>query len=115
MAQIFMHTDGDIAAVLRTMFLSKELAAAAGQKFKDPMRFVVSSVRFAYDGRSISNLRPVVSWLNGLGERSYGHQAPDGYSLTEVNWASAGQLSPRPGQLAAGMEYLSSVITGFCL
>jgi uncharacterized protein (DUF1800 family) len=95
MAQTFMHSDGDISAVLRTLFLSKEFAAAAGQKFKDPMRFVVSSVRFAYDGRPISNTHPIVNWLNSLGEASYGHQTPDGYSLTEVNWASSGQMSRR--------------------
>jgi uncharacterized protein (DUF1800 family) len=95
MAQTFLHTDGDIAAVLRTLFLSREFTTASALKFKDPMRFVVSSVRFAYDGRSISNTHPIVNWLNGLGEASYGHQTPDGYSLTEVNWASSGQLSRR--------------------
>ncbi len=95
MAQTFMHTDGDIAAVLRTLFLSKEFAAAAGEKFKDPMRFVVSSVRFAYDGRPISNTRPIINWLRSLGEASYGRQTPDGYPLTEVDWASSGQLSRR--------------------
>ena len=40
MAQTFMRTDGDIAAVLRTMFLAREFDAALGGKFKDPMRFV---------------------------------------------------------------------------
>jgi uncharacterized protein (DUF1800 family) len=95
MAQTFLHTDGDIAAVLRTMFLSHEVTAARDGKFKDPMRFVMSALRFAYDGRPISNTRPVVNWLNGLGERSYGRQTPDGYPLTEVNWASSGQMSRR--------------------
>jgi len=95
MAQTFLHTDGDIAAVLRTMFLAKEFQAALGGKFKDPMRFVVSSVRFAYDGRTINNTRPIINWLNGLGEGSYNHQTPDGYPLTEVNWASSGQMSRR--------------------
>ena len=95
MSQTFMHTDGDIAAVLRSMFLSHEFNAALGGKFKDPMRFVVSAVRFAYDGRPISNTRPMVNWLNGLGEGTYGHQTPDGYSLTEINWASSGQMSRR--------------------
>jgi uncharacterized protein (DUF1800 family) len=93
MAQTFMRTDGDIAAVLRTMFLSPEFDAALGGKFKDPMRFVVSAVRFAYDGRPISNTRPMLNWLNGLGEAPYGHQTPDGYPLTELNWASSGQMS----------------------
>lgn len=95
MSQTFMHSDGDIAAVLRTLFLSREFNAALGGKFKDPMRFVVSAVRFAYDGRPISNTRPMVNWLNGLGEGTYGHQTPDGYSLTEINWASSGQMSRR--------------------
>jgi uncharacterized protein (DUF1800 family) len=95
MAQTFMHTDGNIAAVLRTLFLSHEVDGALGGKFKDPMRFVVSAVRFAYDGRPISNTRPMLNWLNGLGETPYGHQTPDGYSLVETNWASSGQMSRR--------------------
>ena len=95
MAQTFMHTDGDIAAVLRTMLLSHEIDAAIGGKFKDPMRFVVSAVRFAYDGRAISNTRPMLNWLNGLGAAPYGRQTPDGYPLTELNWASSGQMSRR--------------------
>ncbi len=95
MSQTFLRTDGDIAAVLRTMFLSTEFNTALGAKFKDPVRFVVSAVRFAYDGRPITNTRPMVNWLNGLGEGTYGHQTPDGYSLTEINWASSGQMSRR--------------------
>jgi uncharacterized protein (DUF1800 family) len=95
MAQTFMRTDGDIAAVLRTMFLAREFNAALGEKFKDPMRFVISAVRFAYDGRPISNTRPLLNWLNGLGEAPFGRQTPDGYPLTELNWASSGQMSRR--------------------
>lgn len=95
MTQTFMQTDGDISAVLRTMFLSREFDSGAGGKFKDPERFVVSAVRFAYDGRPISNTRPLFRWLNDLGEAPYGHQTPDGYSLTEAGWASSGQMSRR--------------------
>jgi uncharacterized protein (DUF1800 family) len=95
MAQTFMHTDGDISAVLRTLFLARELSASLGGKFKDPMRFVVSSVRFAYDDRPISNTRPLVNWLNGLGEVPFGRPTPDGYPLTELSWASSGQMSRR--------------------
>jgi uncharacterized protein (DUF1800 family) len=95
MAQTFMRTDGDIAQVLREMFLAPELDAALGGKFKDPMRFVISSVRFAYDGRTISNTRPMLNWLNGLGEAPFGRATPDGYPLTELAWASSGQMSRR--------------------
>jgi len=95
MAQTFMHTDGDIAAVLRTMFLAREFSASLGSKFKDPMRFVISSVRFAYDGRPINNTHPMLNWLNGLGEAPFGRPTPDGYPLTELSWASSGQMSRR--------------------
>jgi uncharacterized protein (DUF1800 family) len=95
MAQVFMRTDGDLRAVLRTMFLSREFNAALGGKFKDPVRFVVSAVRFAYDDRPIANTRPMLNWLNSMGEAPYGRQTPDGYPLTELNWASSGQMSRR--------------------
>ena len=95
MAQTFLHTDGDIAAVLNTLFLAHEFNAALGGKFKDPMRFVVSAVRFAYDDRAITNARPMVNWLNGLGEAPFGRPTPDGYPLTESSWASSGQMSRR--------------------
>src|SRR5258708_3259369 len=95
MAQTFMHTDGDISAVLHELFMSREFAAALGGKFKDPTRFVVSAIPFAYDGRAISNTRPVLNWLNGLGEAPYGRQTPDGYPLTELGWASSAQITPR--------------------
>ena len=95
MAQAFMRTDGDIRAVLHTMFLSREFNASLGGKFKDPMRFVVSAVRFAYDDRPISNAQPMINWLNSLGEGPYRRQTPDGYPLTEINWASSGQMSRR--------------------
>jgi uncharacterized protein (DUF1800 family) len=95
MARTFSRTDGNIAAVLREMFLSPELNAALGGKLKDPMRFVISAVRFAYDGRTITNTRPLLNWLNGLGEAPFGRTTPDGYPLTESSWASSGQMSRR--------------------
>ena len=53
------------------MFASPEFAASLGAKFKDPMHFVVSAVRLAYDARPIINTHPVVNWLNALGEPLY--------------------------------------------
>ena len=95
MTQTFMHTDGDIAAVLRTMFSAHEFTATLGGKFKDPMRFVLSAVRFAYDGRTLDDAQPMVNWLSGLGEAPFGRPTPDGYPLTEASWASSGQMSRR--------------------
>src|SRR3989442_11960047 len=97
MAGTFQRTGGDIAAVLRTMFLSAEIMGAPADtgKFKDPIQFVVSSLRLAYDGKVISNYLPVVGWLNQLGEPLYGRVTPDGYGLVETAWASSGQLVKR--------------------
>jgi len=95
MAHTFQRSDGDIAAVLRTMFESREFTASLGKKFKDPMHYVVSSVRLAYDGKPVANIRPVVNWLNSQNEALFGHQTPDGYPLTESAWASSGQMSRR--------------------
>jgi uncharacterized protein (DUF1800 family) len=95
MAQTFQQTDGDIAAVLRTLFTSRELGEQAGRKFKDPMQYVVSALRMAYDTRPIENMHPVMGWLSALGEPQFGHQTPDGYSLQDTAWSSSGQMSRR--------------------
>ncbi|HUN27276.1 MAG TPA: DUF1800 domain-containing protein [Steroidobacteraceae bacterium] len=95
MARTFEETDGDIAAVLRTLFLSRELDTALGGKLKDPMRYVISAVRLAYDDRPISNARPLIGWLRALGEAPFDRQTPDGYPLTESSWSSPGQMSRR--------------------
>ena len=95
MAKSFRRSHGDIAEVLRTMFTSRELDAALGEKFKDPMQYVVSSVRFAYDGKPITNTHPIVNWLNGQTEALFGRATPDGFPLVGSAWASSGQMARR--------------------
>lgn len=95
MSQTFQRTDGDIADTLKTLLTSPEFAQGAGKKFKDPMRYVVSAVRLAYDDKTILNAGPILSWLNRMGEPLYGRSTPDGYALTEAAWASPGQMALR--------------------
>jgi uncharacterized protein (DUF1800 family) len=95
MAATFTRTDGDIAAVLRTMIDSPEFSKSLGTKFKDPIHFVLSAVRLAYDDRPILNTGPVIGWLNRLGEANYSHQTPDGFPLSEAAWSSSGQMNAR--------------------
>ena len=64
MAKTFQRTHGDIAAVLDTLFRSKEFDASLGAKFKDPMHYVIGNLRLAYDGKPIVNTHPVINWLN---------------------------------------------------
>lgn len=95
MADTFGRTDGDIAATLQTMFESPEFSASLGHKFRDPVHYVIAGVRLAYDARVVSNVNPMLGWMNRMGEPLYGHETPDGYPLTQDAWASAGQMSTR--------------------
>ncbi len=95
MSATFRRSDGDIAAVLTTMFESPEFAASLGRKFRDPVHYAVASVRLAYGGRVVSNVDPMIGWINRMGETLYAHETPDGYPLTQDAWASAGQMTTR--------------------
>jgi uncharacterized protein (DUF1800 family) len=95
MAQVFQSSDGDIAATLRVMLRSPEFGASLGGKFKDPVHYVVSAVRLAYDDKPILNAAPIINWLNRMGEGLYNRETPDGYPLTQASWASPGQMTTR--------------------
>lgn len=95
MSRVFSASDGDIALTLQAMFDAPEFAASLSRKFKDPMHYVVSAVRLAYDGRTILNCAPMLGWLNRLGQGLYNRQTPDGYPLDEAAWSSSGQMGTR--------------------
>ena len=58
MAATWRRTDGDIAAVLRTLFASAGIHRLVGQKFKDPIHYAVSAVRATYGNQVIVNAQP---------------------------------------------------------
>ena len=97
MAQTFKATDGDIAAVLSTMVHAPEFAASLkpGMKFKDPVQYVLSAVRLAYDDRVILNTVAIQNWLNRLSEGLFNHDTPDGYSMISASWNGPGQMMLR--------------------
>jgi uncharacterized protein (DUF1800 family) len=97
MAQTFKSTDGDIAAVLATMVHAPEFTASLrpGVKFKDPVHYVFSAVRLAYDEKAILNTLPIQNWLNRLGEGLFNHETPDGYAMTSASWNGPGQMTLR--------------------
>lgn len=97
MAQTFQKTDGDIAAVMSTLVHAPEFAASlkGGAKFKDPVLYVMSAVRLAYDGKVILNTLPVQGWLNRLSEGLFNHETPDGYSMLSTAWNGPGQMMLR--------------------
>jgi uncharacterized protein (DUF1800 family) len=97
MAQTFKATDGDIAAVLSTMVHAPEFMASLkpGTKFNDPLQYVLSAVRLAYDDKVIVNTLPIQNWLNRLAEGLFNHDTPDGYSMTSASWNGPGQMMIR--------------------
>src|SRR5499427_1015661 len=107
MAQAFRATDGDIVTVLLVTFKSPEFTNA--RKFKDPMQFVLSAVRLAYDSKVIQNPAPILGWLNRMAQGLYNHPTPDGYPMTAAAWNGPGQMAVRfeiarqIGANAAGM------------
>jgi uncharacterized protein (DUF1800 family) len=97
MAQTFKATDGDIAAVLSTMVHAPEFTASLkpGSRFKDPVQYVFSAVRLAYDDKVVLNTVPIQGWLNRLSEGLFNHDTPDGYSMTSASWNGPGQMMLR--------------------
>src|SRR5436190_9700539 len=88
MAETFLRTDGDLRAVLQTLFSSTEfLSGAAWQaKIKSPLEMVVSAVR-AVDG-DLTDTFVLAQRIADLGEPLYGKVEPTGYPNTSEGWTN---------------------------
>jgi uncharacterized protein (DUF1800 family) len=95
MAQTFTKTDGDLRAVLQTMFTSPEFLSegAWDAKVKSPFEMVVSAVR-AMGGEAIDAFT-LVQKVADLGEPLYNKLEPTGYAETGEGWLSMSNLLGR--------------------
>jgi uncharacterized protein (DUF1800 family) len=95
MAATFLKKDGDIAAVLTTMFKSKEFWSPGvyRAKVKTPLEFMTSALR-ASDA-TVTNPLPLVQAMDRLGMPIYGMQTPNGYAWTAEDWVSSNALISR--------------------
>lgn len=86
LAKKFKETDGDIKAVLNTLFTSSEFSNPKyyNAKLKTPYQYVVSTLR-ATD-TDVQNFRNLAGLLRQMGMPLYGCQTPDGYKNTEKAW-----------------------------
>jgi len=110
MAETFLKKDGDIRAVLLTMFHSPEFWApdAYRAKVKTPLEFVASAVRAS--GAEVSNPLPLAQTLNRMGMPLFGMQPPTGYSMKADAWVnSAALLSRLNFALALGAGRLKGI------
>jgi uncharacterized protein (DUF1800 family) len=95
MASTFTKTDGDIRAVLQTMFRSTEfLSEGAWQsKIKTPLETAVSAVR-ALDGDVVDPFA-LEQRIAEMGQPLYGKVEPTGYPLTGESWMSTATVLAR--------------------
>jgi uncharacterized protein (DUF1800 family) len=95
MSKTFLKTDGDIRAVLQTMFRSPEFWApeAYRARVKTPFEFVVSSLRATQ--AEIIDPQPLLAMLNKMGMPLYGMQPPTGYSTKADAWVNSAALLDR--------------------
>ncbi|HKD60355.1 MAG TPA: DUF1800 domain-containing protein [Terracidiphilus sp.] len=95
MAKTFLSSDGDISAVLTTLFHSSEFwdTNVYRAKVKTPIEFVVSAARAS--NASIENLQPLANATREMGMPLYGCVTPNGYSWKADTWVSTNALVNR--------------------
>jgi len=104
MAAAFTKTDGDLRAVLQTMFSSREFFSTGSwqAKLKSPLEMVVSAVR-ALDADA-ADAFALAQRIADLGQPLYGKAEPTGYSNTGEGWANTAGLLARINFASALVE-----------
>jgi uncharacterized protein (DUF1800 family) len=105
MAQTFLRTDGDMRAVLETMFKSPEFFSEGAweAKVKSPLEMAVGTVRAM--GGEVTDAWTLVQRVAEMGEPLYSKLEPTGYPDTGESWLSTVGLFARvnfPAALASG-------------
>jgi uncharacterized protein (DUF1800 family) len=105
LAQVFLHTGGDLREVTRALFLSPEFAdpRCRRAKVKTPIEFVASALR-ATDA-DVGPSRAVLQALRGFGQVPYLSSPPTGYPNRDEAWTNSGAMLSRMNfalALAAG-------------
>jgi uncharacterized protein (DUF1800 family) len=95
MARTFTKTDGDLRAVLETMFTSREFFSKGAwqSKIKSPLEMVVSAVR-ALDADALDTFM-LEQNVTDMGEPLYLKEAPTGYNDGADTWLSTANVMAR--------------------
>ncbi len=105
LAEAFIRTEGDIRQVLRALFASPDFFEAAyrGNRFKSPLRQVVSAVRAA--GGGARDTTALAGVLARLGQPFFAAEGPEGYPVSAKAWLLPEAVLARvvfAGDLSAG-------------
>jgi len=95
MTETFTSTDGDLRAVLQTMFGSPEFLSEGAwrAKLKSPLEVVISAVR-ALDA-DVTDTSALAQQIASLGQPLYGKVEPTGYPNTGEAWANTAGILGR--------------------
>lgn len=105
-ARRYTETDGDIPAMLRTLFLSDEFRTSEGEKFKRPAEFVGSLIRRLHLEFSGDFIEPLFRRLSALGQVPFLAVPPTGYADEQDAWLSTSSLLER-WNLGSALAYRS--------
>ncbi len=121
-AQTYTDTDGDIKAMLRTIFSSPEFAAAHDAKFTRPMEFTCMAVRAVapdpdkyYPGRSLYNMLRLMEQLPFEWAPPNGYPDVMGYWLNSMgltrHWQHAAAFAEsRENNVSHAFELINTAI-----
>src|SRR5207247_11374126 len=92
MTETFTNTDGDLRAVLQTMFGSPEFLSEGAwrSKLKSPHEVVVGAVRAL--NADVTDTSVLAQEIASVGQPVYGKVEPPGYPLTDELWANTAGL-----------------------
>jgi len=95
MAKTFLKTDGDLRAVLETMFTSREFFSQGAweTKIKSPLEMVASAVRAT--GAETADSFTLAQKVADMGEPLYGKLDPSGFKDGSETWMSTANLMAR--------------------
>jgi uncharacterized protein (DUF1800 family) len=101
MTATFTKTDGDLRAVLQTMFSSAEFMSEGAwqSKMKSPLEMVVSAVRAM--NADVGDTFTLAQRIADLGEPLYGKLEPTGYPNTSEAWTNTAGVLGRINFAAA--------------
>ncbi|HEY1496620.1 MAG TPA: DUF1800 domain-containing protein, partial [Candidatus Solibacter sp.] len=95
MARTFTKTDGDLRAVMETMFTSREFFSEGARqaKIKSPLEMVVSAAR-SLDVKPTDTFT-LAQKVADMGEPLYAKEAPNGYKDTGELWLNTASVMAR--------------------
>jgi uncharacterized protein (DUF1800 family) len=105
MALTFTKTDGDLRAVMETMFRSPEFFSEGAweARIKSPLDVAAGTIRAL--GAEVTDAWSLVQKIGDMGEALYGKLEPTGYPDVAETWLSAAGLTMR-------MNFAASIVSG---